>query len=39
MRTTHCRLDFVERSSFNFWSPVKQTFEGRKGGSVLVRIR
>ena len=20
MRTTHCRLDFVERSSFNFWS-------------------
>ena len=20
MRTTHCRLDFVKRSSFNFWS-------------------
>ena len=24
MRTTHCRLDSVERSSFNFWSSRRQ---------------
>ena len=24
MRTSHCRLEFVERSSFNFWSSWRQ---------------